>query len=445
MRIVIIGNGISGITAAKTLRQLSDHEIIVISDESELFFSRTALMYVFMGHMRVQDIVPHPKSFYEQHNIKLHFGRVNTVQFEHKQVEFNDNHTLAYDKLIIATGSKPTMYGWPGSHLDGVHNLYHLQDLENIERHAETCKHAVIVGGGLIGIELAEMLHSRAIQVTMLVRESGYWNNVLPAEESEILNKHISEQGIDLQLQTELKEIWGDKEKVKMILTSNGAKINTQLVGITTGVQPNISFLDFTSIEKNRGLLTNSFLETSIPDVYAIGDCAELRNPTKGRKAVEPVWYTGRMMGELVAHNILGAQKAYDPGIWFNSAKFFDIEYQVYGFVPNQEMPGIKHIFWKHPSKNKSIRLVYEEKTGTILGFNLLGIRYRQEVCEKWIAEETSIETVLQNLSLANFDPEFFKSYEKHLVHIYNEQSGAKLKLQSNGRLSQVLTFLKHS
>ena len=192
-------------------------------------------------------------------------------------------------------------------------------------------------------------------------------------------------------------------------------------------------------------MLTNSFLETSIPDVYAIGDCAELRNPTKGRKAVEPVWYTGRMMGELVAHNILGAQKAYDPGIWFNSAKFFDIEYQVYGFVPNQEMPGIKHIFWKHPSKNKSIRLVYEEKTGTILGFNLLGIRYRQEVCEKWIAEETSIETVLQNLSLANFDPEFFKSYEKHLVHIYNEQSGAKLKLQSNGRLSQVLTFLKHS
>jgi len=442
MKIVIIGNGISGITAAKTLRKHSDHQIIVLSDESELFFSRTALMYVFMGHMRAKDIIPHNKKFYDDNNIELYLTRVRTVDFDSKSIILEDDNFIDYDRLIIATGSKPRLMNWPGKQLDGVQTLYHIQDLENIERLCENMERGIIVGGGLIGVELAEMLHSRNIPVTMLVRESQYWSSVLPLEEAKMVSDHIRTHSIDLKLNTELKEIWGDKKKVKMILTNTGEKINCEFVGLTVGVQPNIDFLHFTKLEKNKGILINDRLETNMEGVYAIGDCAEIRNPKEGRKNIEAVWYTGRMMGELAAHNILGKEMDYNPGVWFNSAKFFDIEYQVYGSVPNNPREGIGQLFWKHPKKNKSIRLVYDLSTKEIMGFNLMGIRYRHEVCEKWISEKTHIEEVLSNLTLANFDPEFFSSYERLLVDTYNQETGSSLKLKQKKSLSNVLNFL---
>ncbi len=124
--------------------------------------------------------------------------------------------------MIIATGSKPNKFGWPGQDLDGVMGMYHKQDLEKLEKYApdnKTCKRAVIVGGGLIGIELAEMLHSRHIPVTFLVREKSFWNGVLPAEESEMINKEILSNGIDLRLGVNLKEIKADENgQVKSVL-----------------------------------------------------------------------------------------------------------------------------------------------------------------------------------------------------------------------------------
>ncbi|MFT5802108.1 MAG: NADPH-dependent 2,4-dienoyl-CoA reductase/sulfur reductase-like enzyme, partial [Nonlabens sp.] len=170
MHIAIIGNGISGITAARFLRKLSDHKITVISAESDYFFSRTALMYIYMGHMRLQDTQPYEDWFWEKNRIDLKRGYVETVDPQNKTLSFKDGEQLSYDKLIIASGSESNKFGWPGQDLDGVHGMYTLQDLEAMERHSTGLKRAVIVGGGLIGIEMAEMFHSRHIPVTFLVR-----------------------------------------------------------------------------------------------------------------------------------------------------------------------------------------------------------------------------------------------------------------------------------
>ena len=116
-----------------------------------------------------------------------------------------------------------------------------------------------------------------------------------------------------------------------------------------------------------------------------IGDCAERVVPVPGRRGIEAVWYTGRMMGETVAYNVCGRRIAYDPGIWFNSAKFIDIEYQVYGTVLNRPPENHQSLFWQHPEGRMSVRIVYDRDTGSVLGFNLMGVRYRHEVCEKWI------------------------------------------------------------
>lgn len=444
MHIVIIGNGISGITAARYIRKLSDHRITVISDESDYFFSRTALMYVYMGHMRQKEVQPYENWFWEKNRIDRFRGRVEKINYDTKTLHMSQGETITYDKLILATGSQSNKFGWPGQDLDGAHGLYHWQDLEAMERHSPGLQRAVIVGGGLIGIEMAEMFHSRHIPVTLLVRENSFWNIVLPGDESEMINRHIIEHGIDLRLQTELKEILPDENgKCRAVVTSTGEEIACGFVGLTVGVSPNIGFLKGDGLETNRGILVNEYLETNLPDVYAIGDCAELRHPNPGRRPIEAIWYTGRIMGKVVAGNITGKREKYDPGIWFNSAKFLDIEYQVYGDV-RAVLPETQNtIYWEHASGKKSIRLIYDTITGAIAGFNLMGVRYRHEVCEKWLRNKTHIEEVLQNLGLANFDPEFFEEYESNLIHIYNQKTGNQFNLSQKRGLSAVLRFLQ--
>lgn len=446
MKVVILGNGISGVTCARYLRKLSDCDITLVSDESDEFFSRTALMYIYMGHMRAQDTRPYEPWFWEKNRIERVRARIQRVDFQEKKLFSDDDRTLGYDKLVLALGSQSNKFGWPGQDLDGVHGLYHLQDLAAMEKHSAGLNRAVIVGGGLIGVEMAEMFHSRHIPVTFLVREKEFWNNILPPEEAAMVSRHLREHQIDLRLEEELKEILPDAsgQKCGSVVTKSGETIPCGFVGLTVGVSPNIGFLKNTALETNRGILVDEYLRTNLPDVYAIGDCAELRQPHLGRRPIEAVWYTGRMMGETVAHNIATkSRQSYDPGIWFNSAKFFDIEYQVYGDIRAQLLDSQLTLYWEHPEGKKSIRINYEQESGAVVGFNLMGVRYRHEVCERWIRDKAHIEAVLQRLGLANFDPEFFPQHERELVVLYNLQSGRSLGLKQKRGLPAVLKFLE--
>ena len=277
--IVIIGNGISGVTLARHIRKNSDKEITIVSAESEYFFSRTALMYVYMGHLKFEHTQPYEPWFWKKNRIHLKKGYVESIDVRKKQLIFSKGENIFYDKLVLATGSKPNKFGWPGQDLKGVMGMYHKQDLENLEKYApnnQVCKRAVIVGGGLIGIELAEMLHSRNIPVTFLVRESSFWNGVLPEMESEMINRHIQNNQIDIRLNCNLKEIKPDaKGFVKyVIIEETGEEIECNIVCLTTGVSPNIDFIKNSTIETNKGVLVNRFLETNCKDIYAIGDCA---------------------------------------------------------------------------------------------------------------------------------------------------------------------------
>lgn len=445
--VVIIGNGISGVTAARFIRKLSDKRITIISGETKYFFSRTALMYIYMGHMKFENTQPYEPWFWEKNRIDLVFDYVDAVDTKSKNLTMRQGNTIQYDKLIIACGSTPNRFGWPGQYLDAVQGLYSYQDLEGMEKYSEGLERAVIVGGGLIGLEMAEMFHSRNIPVTFLVREPSYWSFVMPKQESEMINRHIKEHHIDLRLSTELKEILPDEQgRARAIVTNTGEEIPCQFVGLTAGVSPNIAFLKESpncDVDVQKGILVNDYLETTAPDVYAIGDCAQLMNPMPGRRPIEAIWYTGRMMGETVAHSICGHRKAYVPKLWFNSAKFLDIEYQVYGTVLAQAPENHAQLYWEHKDGRKSVRLVFDRESKHILGFNLMGVRYRHEVCEKWIENKASIEEVLKNLGLANFDPEFFDEYEAAIVAQYNQEYGANLQLQQKRGLTAALHFLK--
>ncbi len=425
--IVIIGNGISGITAARHIRKQTDHKITVISAETEHFFSRTALMYVYMGHMKYQHIKPYEDWFWKKNKIELIKDFVEKVEPAAKHLILRSKGNLSYDILIIASGSKSNKFGWPGQDLKGVQGLYSYPDLELMEENSKGIKHAVIVGGGLIGIEMAEMLLTRKIEVTFLVREPEFWSNILPLQEAKLISRHVRSHHVDLKLNNELKEIHGDASgRVKSIVTNKGETIECQFLGLTVGVSPNIDFLKSSGIETKRGVLVNEFLETNISDVYALGDCVERKYELPGRRTVEQVWYTGRMMGEVVAQTISGEKTKYEPGPWFNSAKFFDVEYQTYGNVWNELKPNEDEFYWEHKSGTKCVHIIWDKITNQFLGLNTFGIRMRHECFDKWLREKRSVDFVMEHLTEANFDPEFFERHEEEIVREYNKVSSKR-------------------
>ncbi|MFD2516971.1 NAD(P)/FAD-dependent oxidoreductase [Salinimicrobium flavum] len=419
--VVIVGNGIAGITAARHIRRLSDKKITVISGENKYFFSRTALMYVYMGHMKWEHLEPYEDWFWEKNRIELKEAFVEKIEIHSKTLILDGGEKMAFDKLILATGSVPRKLGWEGQDLNGVQGLVSKQDLELLEENTRNCRHATIVGGGLIGIELAEMLHTRNIPVTMLIREDSFWRNVLPKQDAEFISRHIESHGIELQYNTELESISG-KKKVEAVKTKNEEQIKTDIVGLTMGVQPNISILKDSEIETDVGILVDPLLKTNIQDIFAIGDCAQHREPAVGRQPIEAVWYTARMMGETVAQTICGNPFKYNPGNWFNSAKFFEIEYQTYGRVSANPLENEQHLHWEHRDGKKAVTIAFEKDSGRFLGINTYGIRMKHEVFDRWLTEDRPIEYVLKHFREANFDPEFYDRYHKEILSSFRNE-----------------------
>jgi NADPH-dependent 2,4-dienoyl-CoA reductase/sulfur reductase-like enzyme len=421
--LVVIGNGVAGITAALRVRKKKrDWRITVVSGESDHFYSRPALMYIYMGHLRYQDTKPYEDPFWEANRIERLRGWVTSIDTRAKRLEIADRPPLPYDKLLIAVGSRYNKFGWPGQDLEGVQGLYGLQDLELLERNSVGLRQAVIVGGGLIGIELAEMLLSRNVAVVFLVREASFWDIALPGEESAMVNRTIVAHGIDLRLNTELREIVDDgRGRACAVVTSKGERIECQLVGLTAGVSPNHAVVKGSEIATGRGILVDESFRTNVPDVFAAGDCAEIVRSEGGPGRVEQLWYTAKMHGEVVGDVIAGDERSYDRGVWFNSAKFLDLEWQTYGQVPPdaRRPPEQKHLWWEHPSGRQGLRVVLEN--GAVVGMNTIGIRQRHRVWEEWISKRRPIDYVLAHLRTAGFDPEFSRRYERDIVARFEE------------------------
>ena len=441
--IVIIGNGIAGVTTARELRKGSDDRITVISSETDHHYSRTALMYIYMGHMTYAHTKPYEDWFWAKNRIDLVRAHVSHIDFDQKiltlQATGTPENMLMYDVLVLAVGSLPNRPGILHTDLRGVQGLYGIPDLEQMEaltdpKSGTPVSRAVVIGGGLIGIELCEMLLSRHIPVSFLVREDSFWRTVLPAEESAMITRHIRAHHVDLHLETEVTELHDDGTgRIGGVTTKASQRLDCQFAGVSVGVSANIGWLRDSGLETDRGILVDRYLKTNLPDVYAIGDCVQHRTPPPGRRPTEQIWYTGRIMGEILAKTLLGTPTPYQPGVFFNSAKFFDIEYQTYGDVPaNLPDDGSLHTFyWEHPGGERAIRINHTTD-GAVTGVNAFNIRQRQDVWTQWITDKRPVQYVLEHLPQANFDPEFFRQHEADILAAYNAQNpGATVRLRA--------------
>ena len=410
MRIVILGNGVAGTTCAMTARQRDPSaEITLVSGESEYFFSRTALMYAYMDKMERRDLEPFERKVYDEQRIRRVLDWAVDHDQEHKTVKLASGQVLPYDKLVFAVGATPNRFGWEGLNdvKEGLVHFVSMQDLDHCERLTPTTREAVVVGGGLIGIELVESLVHHGVKVTFLIREPYYWPLAIGREEGEYVADQMRALGVDVRLSDEIKRIEvDDNGHVKALHTNRGETLPCQMLGIAVGVRPATDRIKLFHHHPKlgRGIVVDEKLQTSIPDVFACGDCAEIQ-PLEGKSFVEMIWYSAKRQGRHVAHNLFGDNLTYKPPLFFNSSKFFEIEYTTVGTM--MLLPeGTPTLYRKHKTKPYvSQRIAHDGEK--VLSFNMLGSRWNHELLERWVNERRSLEWVLKHLHTAQYDVEF--------------------------------------
>jgi NAD(P)H-nitrite reductase large subunit len=412
MHYVIVGNGVAGIEAALAVRDRlgpDQARISVISAETDYFFSRTALMYAYMDKLDRRDLEPYERKVYAQKDIDLVRAQVVDLDAATQRLTLKNGDELGYDRLLLAVGAKPRLVPFSGLDdvEDGLVHFVSMQDLDDCERLTWSSERAVVVGGGLIGVELVECLRHHGVEVTFLVREPYFWPAALGKEEGDMIAEHLRDHGVDLRLEEELEEIHTDDSgRVSGVRTDQGDEIACQMLGVAIGVQANIEWLQSvqTPPALNRGILVDRSFRTTLPNVWAAGDCVEVDVGTQPG-LTETIWYSARRHGKLAGLSMVGESVEYHPPLFYNSTKFFEIEFTTVGDGVNVP-DGATTLFRKMPDESISQRIVTNED-GEVIGFNMLGSRFDHRLLEEWIIDGRDLDYVKRHLEDAQFDVEF--------------------------------------
>ena len=424
MHYVVVGNSIAGIEAAIALRNRdADAKISVVSYEHDHPFARVSLMYIFCGQMKLQDTEFYDRDLYTRMRFDRVRDLVTAVDPVARKLSLKSGSSLSYDRLLLAVGSVARKLPWPGAYDEpGVHHFVTLPDLEAVNAAAKPGMSCAVVGGGLIGVESAEVLHLRGLRVHFLIREPWYFPVALDNNEAEVVAEHIRHHNVDCRTGTPVDSV--ERRNGKLVLKLPEEQLTVDFVVGAIGVVPNTKFLEGSGIALTSGgaIDTGDNLEsTSSPGVFAAGDCANVTWPDGSRRP-EQIWYTSRDQGRAAARAMLGDDVKYRRGTWYNSAKFFDVEYTTAGFIPFAAKPH-KHQgvgtppedghwqtwYQQVPGKAVSQRIVL--KDGRFIGFNGLGSRWDHQVLMRWIHERRGLEWVLAHMNEARFDEEFIEPF----------------------------------
>ena len=275
MRYIIIGSGVAGVAAIEAIRKNGmSGDIVMVGDDPHGFYSRPGLAYFLTGELHDKALFPRTREDYVRLHFKFHKSRVTKLLPSEKAIELDGKSYLSYDKLLIAVGAQAIPLTVPGANLEGVVKLDHLEDARKILKFARRGKTAVVVGGGITALELAEGLLARGVKVHYLLRGDRYWSNVLDDSESRIIERRLQEEGVTLHFHTELAEITG-RSRVNGIRLKDGRAMRCDMVAYAIGIKPRIELARNAGISVDRGILTNEYLQTNHEDIFAAGDVAD--------------------------------------------------------------------------------------------------------------------------------------------------------------------------
>jgi NAD(P)H-nitrite reductase large subunit len=339
---VIIGTGVAAIAAADAIRSVDGvGSITFIGEDPHGFYSRPGLAYYLTGELDEKQLFPYRSEDYKRLNAHFYRGLAVKILTAEKIVELNPSTRISYDRLLIAVGSSAVRLTVNGANLEGVVKLDHMDDARRILAQARRARTAVVAGGGITALELAEGLAARSVKVHYVIRNERYWPNVLDESESRIIEKRLREEGIVLHYQTELEEILGKNGKVAGVKLTNGKQIPCGMVAYAIGIAPRIALAKETGITCDRGILVNERMETNLPDIYAAGDVAQVYDPAVGRHIVDSLWTPAREQGRTAGLNMAGRVTAYLKAVPFNVTRLAGLTTTIIGAVGSGQRSDI--------------------------------------------------------------------------------------------------------
>lgn len=292
-QLVVIGNGMAGMRTVEELTGLAPdlYDVTVFGSEPHGNYNRILLTPVLFGTKTIDEIMIHDFAWYRKHKILLYCGAGKTVtgiDRRRKIVSTEDGTRARYDKLLIATGSRPSILPIPGNDTDGVMGFRAIADVDAMIEKAQRGRHAIVLGGGLLGIEAANGLKQRGMQVTVINRAEHLLNRQLDKRAGAFLQKQLERTGLKFRLGTTIQKIASSAGHIARVILDNGEVLPADILIMATGIKPNIALAEKAGLKCDQGIEVDDSMQTSDPDVFAVGECIQHRGKLFG--LVAPVY-----------------------------------------------------------------------------------------------------------------------------------------------------------
>ncbi|MDE2573077.1 MAG: NAD(P)/FAD-dependent oxidoreductase [bacterium] len=337
---VIVGNGFAGTSAAQTLRAIDPEcAVALIGNEPHTLYNRISLPPFLRRQLPLPKVFIRDRAWHDQHKIDLHLETLVTRVDPQERVVYTEaGAAFPYDALLIATGGRPNLIAAPGA--GGARNIYNFQFLEEaiaIDKELESAKTGVVIGGSFIGYELAEAFVARGVETHWVIRADRFLNGQLDDEAARLVDHAAREVGVKVHYNETVVEMEREGDRVTAVSLKGGERIPCQIVGVGLGLAISTELLAGSGVDLNVGVLTDEYLRTNVPGIFAAGDAAEFFDPVSALHARVGTWNNAGAQGKTVAQSMAGNLTAFHDPAEYSSLLFAGQMIVQFGVSPRQQ------------------------------------------------------------------------------------------------------------
>jgi 3-phenylpropionate/trans-cinnamate dioxygenase ferredoxin reductase subunit len=310
---VIIGDGIAGSSAAETIREQDpDADVTVITEEGEALYNRILIKEFAKGKLPEAPVSIHDPDWYDERDIDLQLNTVVTsVDTDAHEIHTHEGDVYEYDKLLVATGGTPTQLPVDNSDAEGIHHFWTFEDARAIKEDAESAENGVVVGAGLLGIDLAAICGAQDVEAHYLMRGNAWWRYALSEEGAEIIHDALREKNVTPVFDSGVDHFETDDEgHVEAAIDPNGERFDADFAGVAIGLDFNTEFLRGSGLELDDGIVVDEYMQTPVEDVYAAGDITQFHDVILGERAQNGAWGSAKEQGSIAGQNMVADAEA---------------------------------------------------------------------------------------------------------------------------------------
>jgi len=385
---VILGDGIAGSSAAETIRETDpDANVTVITEEGEALYNRILIKEFAKGKLPEAPVSIHEPDWYDDRDIDLELNtHVTGVDTEQNVVHTYDSGTYSYDKLLISTGGTPIQLPVENADADGIHHFWTFQDARKIREHAAEAEKGIVIGAGLLGIDLAAICGAQGVDAKYLMRGNRWWRYALSSDGAEIIHDALESIGVEPVFESGLDHFEvDDSGHVSGVVDTNGVTHETDFVGIAVGLDYNTEFLEGTPVDVDDGILVDQHMQTNVEDIYAAGDITEYYDVILEDRTQNGAWGSAKEQGVVAGTNMATDETTkefrYVPSY---SITHFDFPFLSFGHPTIGDTDAERKY-----SENEWRRLTF--KNGKLVGGVLIGDLSQQSTFKKIIRQERPV------------------------------------------------------